>query len=96
VNLSVLLLVLRSREGRLHGREILVSLARVAAAAAVMGILLEGARRSLDLENARGFTGAVLVVAVILAGAGLYWVAARVVGAPEPAELAAVVRRRRA
>ena len=96
VNLVVLLLVLRWREGRLHGREILVSLARVAAAAAVMGIALEGARRSLDLEDARGFPGALLVVAVILGGAVLYWAVARVVGAPEPAELAAVVRRRRA
>lgn len=96
VNLTVLLLVLRWREGRLHGREILVSLARVAAAAAVMGIALEGARRTLDLEDARGLPGAFLVVAVILAGAVLYWAVARVVGAPEPAELTAIVRRRRA
>jgi putative peptidoglycan lipid II flippase len=95
VNVSVLLLVLRRREGPLHGREILVSLVRVAAASAVMGVSLEGARRWLDLDNARGFTGALLVVAVILLGTGLFWVASRVAGAPEPAELAAVVRRRR-
>jgi len=96
VNVTVLLLALRRREGRLHGREILVSLARVVAAAVVMGIALEGARRSLDLEDARGFPGALLVVAVILGGAVLYWGVARVVGAPEPAELTAIARRRRA
>jgi putative peptidoglycan lipid II flippase len=96
VNLAILLFVLRRREGRLHGREILVSLARVGAAAAVMGACLEGARRWLDLENARGWTGALLVVAVVLAAAGLYWAAALLSGAPEPAELSAVVRKRRA
>jgi putative peptidoglycan lipid II flippase len=96
VNLAILLFVLRRREGRLHGREILVSLARVGAAAAVMGACLEGARRWLDLENARGWTGALLVVAVVLAAAGLYWAAALLSGAPEPAELSAVIRKRRA
>jgi putative peptidoglycan lipid II flippase len=96
VNVSVLLFVLRRREGPLHGREILVSLARVAAAAAVMGAILEVARRSFHLENARGWSGALLVVAVVLAAAGLYWIAARLAGAPEPGELAAVIGRRRA
>ena len=50
-NLGILLSVLRRREGRLHGREILTALARVGAAAAVMGACLEGARRWLDLEE---------------------------------------------
>jgi putative peptidoglycan lipid II flippase len=96
VNLAILLFVLRRREGRLHGREILAALARVGLAAAVMGACLEGARRWLDLENARGWTGALLVVAVVLAAAALYWAAALLAGAPEPAELSAVVRKRRA
>lgn len=96
VNLGVLLFVLRRREGRLHGREILVSLARVAAATAVMGVILEGAREGLHLESAHGWAGALLLAAVILGATGFYWVAARVAGAPEPAELSSVLRRRRA
>ena len=96
VNLGILLLVLRRREGRLHGREILLTVGRVAAAAAVMGAALEAARRWLGLEEARGWAGAFLLVGVVLAGAGLYWIAARLAGAPEPAELSSVLRRRRA
>ena len=96
VNLAILLFILRRREGPLHGREILFSLVRVGGAAAVMGACLEGARRWLDLENARGWTGALLVVAVVLAAVGLYWAAALLSGAPEPAELSAVIRKRRA
>ena len=39
-DLAVLETPLRRREGRLHGREILVSFARVAFASAVMGVAL--------------------------------------------------------
>lgn len=96
VNLAFLLLILRRREGRLHGKEILISLARVAAAAAIMAVALAAANRWLDLENSRGWTGVILLVSVILGGAGIYWAAASLAGAPEPSELRAVALRRRA
>ncbi len=95
VNLTILLAVLRRREGRLRGRQIALSLGRVAVAAAVMGAALEAAMRVFPLEEARGWRGAVLVVAVVLVGAGLYWAAAILMRAPEPAELRSVARRRR-
>jgi putative peptidoglycan lipid II flippase len=96
VNLAILLAVLRRREGRLHGRAIAASLLRVAAASLAMGLAIEAARRLLSLDQARGWRGAVLVTAVIAAGAALYWLAASLTGAPEPAELKRVARRRRA
>ena len=95
VNLAFLLLILRRREGRLRGKEILISFARVAVAAAVMAVALAAASRWLDLENSRGWTGAILLVCVILGGAGIYWTAASLAGAPEPSELRAVALRRR-
>lgn len=95
VNLTILVAVLRRREGRLHGRAIAASLARVVAASAVMGAAIEAARRLLALDQARGWRGAALLAAVILGGAGIYWLAATLVGAPEPAELRRVARRRR-
>jgi len=95
VNLGILLAVLRRREGRLHGREIAGSIARVAVAAAAMGALLETARRVLPLDQARGWRGAALLAGVILVGGVFYWLAARAVGAPEPGELRRVALRRR-
>jgi putative peptidoglycan lipid II flippase len=96
VNLAFLLLILRRREGRLHGKEILISFARVGVAAAVMAVALAAANRWLDLESSRGWSGAILLVCVILGGAGIYWAAAFLAGAPEPSELRAVALRRRA
>src|SRR5512143_587936 len=61
VNLTMLLAVLRRREGRLHGRAIAASLLRVVAASAVMGGAIEVARRALVLDQARGWTGAALL-----------------------------------
>ena len=95
VNLTILLAVLRRREGRLRGRQIALSLVRVAAAAAVMGAALQAAMRLFPLKEARGWKGAVAVVAVILVGAALYWAAAILLRAPEPAELRSVTRRRK-
>jgi putative peptidoglycan lipid II flippase len=95
VNLTILLAVLRRREGRLRGRQIALSLVRVAAAAAVMGAALEAAMRLFPLEEARGWKGAVAVMAVVLVGAALYWAAAILLRAPEPAELRSVARRRK-
>jgi peptidoglycan biosynthesis protein MviN/MurJ (putative lipid II flippase) len=95
VNLTILLGVLRRREGRLRGRQIAASLARIILAACLMGAGLEAARRWLALESARGAVAAVLLFALIFAAGALYWATALVTGAPEPAELRAVVRRRR-
>ncbi|HKA35480.1 MAG TPA: murein biosynthesis integral membrane protein MurJ [Thermoanaerobaculia bacterium] len=95
VNLAILLAVLRSREGRLHGRAIAASFVRVAAAAAVMGAAIEAARRLLDLDAVRGWKGAALLAFVIAAGAAIYWIAATLLKSPEPRELRQVVRRRR-
>lgn len=95
VNLAILLAILRGREGRLHGREIARSVARVAAAAALMAAALEAARRLLALDDARGWSGAALLGAVILGAAGLFWLAATLIRAPEPSELRRVAGRRR-
>jgi putative peptidoglycan lipid II flippase len=94
VNLAILLAVLRAREGRLHGRAIAVSLARVTAAAAVMGAAVEAGRRLLDLDAARGWKGAILLSLVIGSGAAIYWIAAMILRSPEPRELRQVARRR--
>ena len=95
VNLTILLGVLRRREGRLRGRQIAASLARIVLAACLMGAALEAARRWLALESARGAPAAILLFALIFAAAALYWATALVTRAPEPAELRRVVRRRR-
>ena len=95
VNLAILLAVLRRREGRMRGREVAASLARVAASAAVMGAALEAARRLLALDGARGWAGAASLAAVILGGCGVYWLAALLIGAREPSELRRVALRRR-
>ena len=95
VNLAILVGVLRRREGRLHGRAIATTLARVTAASAVMGAAIEWARRSLHLDLARGWKGAALLAVVILAGAAIYWLSATLAGAAEPAELSRVASRRR-
>ncbi len=95
VNMAILIAVLRRREGRMRGREIAASLLRTALAAAVMGGVLQGASRWLSLENARGATGAIRLLALILGGVALYWGIAGLVGAPEPEELRRVAGRRR-
>ncbi len=95
VNLGILLVVLRGREGRMRGREIAASLGRVIAAAGIMGAALEAVRRVLPLDQSRGWRGAALLAGVILAGSSLYWLVALLVGAPEPGELRRVARRRR-
>jgi len=95
VNLAILLGMLRRREGRLRGRQIAASLARVVVAACLMGAALEVARRWLELESARGAAAAALLFTLIFAGAALYCATALLTGAPEPAELRRVVRKRR-
>lgn len=95
VNVTILLAALRRREGPLRGRAIAASLARIAAASAAMGGLLWGASRFVDPAGIAGWRGAGILTIVIAAAAAFYWGAARGLGAPEPAELAAVARRRR-
>jgi len=95
VNVAILLGVLRRREGKLHGREILRSLSRIALASAVMGAALWAGERAVDPASRGGLTAALLLTALILAGTALYWGVAHVLGAPEPAELRRVAARRR-
>jgi len=96
VNVAILLGVLRRREGRLRGREILRSLSRIALASSVMGAGLWAGERMLHPAARSGLSAALLLTALILAGTALYWVVAHLLGAPEPAELRRVAARRRA
>jgi putative peptidoglycan lipid II flippase len=95
VNVAILVVALRRREGRLGGRRIAGSLARIGAASAVMGALLWGASRSLSEAAFAGWRGALLLAGLILGATVAYWVAAHVMGAPEPAELRRIARGRR-
>ncbi|MGH9318176.1 MAG: murein biosynthesis integral membrane protein MurJ [Thermoanaerobaculia bacterium] len=94
VNLTILLAVLRLREGRMSGRRIAGSLLRISLAAMVMGAALSGAIRFPLVANARGVPGAILLTAVILAATIFYWATARLLGAPEPQELRRIARPR--
>ena len=88
LNVGILLVALRRREGRLRGRAIASSLWRIVAASAAMGILLWAAGRALPPEIYAGWKGAGILAAVIAAATACYWLAARWLGAPEPGELA--------
>jgi putative peptidoglycan lipid II flippase len=95
VNVSILLIILRRREGKLGGRDIATSLARVVVAALVMGAALAFALKWIPAEKWQGALGAAALAATIAAAAIVYWVTAAVLGAREPAELRAVAGRRR-
>jgi putative peptidoglycan lipid II flippase len=95
VNATVLVAVLRSREGRLHGREIAASLVRIVIASAAMAAFLAIARRWAPWESWRGGSGALALGVTIASAALVYWAVAAVTGAREPAELRAVAARRR-
>lgn len=94
VNVSILLAVLRRREGRLHGREVAASVARVAGASAVMGGFVLAAR-TVDLARLPLLAAAGALALVIAAATAVYWLAARALGSPEPAELAGLLKARR-
>jgi putative peptidoglycan lipid II flippase len=94
VNVVILLGVLRRRQGRLGGREILRSLLRALLAAALMGVLLHLAAIRIPAGVA-GPPATLLLLALIAGGAVFYWAVAHLLGAPEPAELARVARRRK-
>ena len=95
VNVAVLMIFLRRREGRLRGRAIGNSLARVAAAAAVMGGLLWALGRMVPEAAYAGWRGAGLLTLVIAGASVCYWLAAHWLGAPEPAELRRIAAKRR-
>jgi hypothetical protein len=60
-----------------------------------MGLLLALADRALDTAQRHGALAALLLAALVLAGTAVYWGAAHWLGAPEPAELARIARRKR-
>jgi len=95
VNVLVLTVALRRREGRLRGRAITSSLARIAGASAAMGGFLWAASRVVPESAYAGWRGAVLLAVVIGLATICYWLAAHWLGAPEPAELRRVAARRR-
>jgi putative peptidoglycan lipid II flippase len=95
VNVVVLILSLRRRAGRLRGREIAASLLRAAAASAAMGGALWWLLRVVSPDGIAGWRGAGLLAALIAVGVLTYWLVAHLLGAPEPAELRRVARRRR-
>ena len=95
VNVIVLLAALRRREGRLRGRAVAGSFVRIALAAGVMGAFLTGVLRLVPEERIAGWPGAGILTATIVAATVVYWFAAHLLGAPEPAELRQVARRRR-
>ena len=95
VNVAILLGVLRRREGRLHGRAIAASVVRMAVASAAMGALVWGADRAIGLAGLPLWPAAAALFAIIAAAAGTYWLAAHLLGSPEPAELSRLLSRRR-
>ncbi len=95
VNVGVLIVALRRREGSLQGRALASSLLRIAAAAAVMGGLLRAVGRVIPQSAYAGWIGAALLTLVIATATVCYWLAAHWLGAPEPAELRRIAARRR-
>src|SRR5262249_32067049 len=95
VNVSILLLALRRREGRLMGSEIRRSLVRMVAAALVMGAAVWLALRFVDPTHMRALPAVGALVGLIAGGTAVYWLAAHWLGAPEPAELRRVAWRKR-
>jgi putative peptidoglycan lipid II flippase len=94
VNVAILIGALRRREGRLRGREMARSLARISVASVLMGAGLTLAERAIDPASLRGLPAALTLAGLILAGTAVYWACAQLLGAPEPAELKRVAWRR--
>ena len=95
VNVIVLVVALRRREGRLHGRAMASSFGRIALAATVMGAFLAAFLKVVPSQRIAGWPGAGILAATIVAATVLYGFAAHLLGAPEPAELRQVARKRR-
>ena len=95
VNVLILVIMLRVREGRLRGRQIFSSVARIAAASAAMAAYLYAALRLFPGDRLAGWRGAGVLGIMIASATIVYWLAAHLLGAPEPAELRRVARRGR-
>jgi putative peptidoglycan lipid II flippase len=94
VNVLALLWLARRRFGPLGGRALLVSTVRALAAATpvaawcMVGLTILGRRRGVVID-------ATLLLAVIAAGAGVFWVASVIVRSPERAALSLMLPGRR-
>jgi putative peptidoglycan lipid II flippase len=95
VNVAILVISLRRREGPLGGRRIARSLVRIGAASAAMGAMLWAVSRAFSPEAFRGWGGAGLLGGLVVGGTVAYWLAAHLLGAPEPEELRRLARGRR-
>jgi len=94
VNVAVLVAVLRAREGPLGGRAIAASLLRVTAASLVMGAAVFAAARAAGLSFLSFGPAAIALAILVAAATGAYWLLARLLGAPEPGEIAGLLSRR--
>ena len=95
VDVAILIATLRRRHGRIRGRAMAASVVRIALASALMGSLLWAAGRAIPPATIAGWRGAGLLAALIGGAAGFYVLAAHWLGAPEPAELRRLARRRK-
>ena len=71
------------------------SFVRIAAASTAMGGFLWATARVVPESAYAGWPGAGLLAVVIGLAAACYWLAAHLLGAPEPAQLRRVASRRR-
>jgi len=94
VNVAILIGALRRREGRLQGREILRSVSRIAVAALIMGAALSFLLRLADPTGMRTPAAVATLAFLILVGTGIFWIAAHLLGAPEPLELRRIASRK--
>ncbi len=94
VSAACLLGLLRRRLGRLEGRLLAASIARIGVAAAAMGWVVRAAAGRSIAPAATGLAGAPALLAVIGLGMLTYAAALAALGAPEVGELTQVFRRR--
>ena len=97
INFVLLFVLLRRRLGRIGGRELLVSTARLLLASLALGaLILLGGERLVPYDAAWGFAlRAAWLAAFVGAGAAAFWGAAVALRAPEVSEVLGVFRRRR-
>jgi putative peptidoglycan lipid II flippase len=82
----------RELHGRLEGRETLVAVAKMVAAAALLAAVSYGAWRLLDAWLGRGLPGQTIAVGVaLIAGGVVYAVTVRLLGIPEARQIEALL-----